>query len=122
MKRCRGSSDRVVTGTGWTTGVRLPAGAGILSLRRRIRGTFPGVKRPTREAHHYPPPTAEVKNRWSYTSTSQHVFMASHVVKYRNDFMFLLAEGLHSTIRVVSFGMKHLKGNDVIFKTSVKKP
>jgi hypothetical protein len=29
-----------------------------------------GVKRPGREAHHSPPFSAEVKNAWSYTSTS----------------------------------------------------
>jgi hypothetical protein len=28
-----------------------------------------GVKRPGREADHSPPPSAEVKNTWSYTST-----------------------------------------------------
>jgi hypothetical protein len=30
---------------------------------------FLGVKRPVREADHSPPPSAEVKNAWSYTST-----------------------------------------------------
>jgi hypothetical protein len=29
-----------------------------------------GVKRPVREADHSPPSSAEVKNAWSYTSTS----------------------------------------------------
>jgi hypothetical protein len=29
-----------------------------------------GVKRPRREADHSPPSSAEVKNAWSYTSTS----------------------------------------------------
>jgi hypothetical protein len=32
-------------------------------------GSFPGVKRPGREADHSPPSSAEVKNTWSYTST-----------------------------------------------------
>jgi hypothetical protein len=32
-------------------------------------GSFPGVKRPGREADHSPPSSAEVKNSWSYTST-----------------------------------------------------
>jgi hypothetical protein len=40
---------------------------GVLSL---------AVKRPGREADHSPPPSAEVKNVWSYTSTPQYVFMA----------------------------------------------
>jgi hypothetical protein len=30
---------------------------------------FPGVKRPGREADHSLPPSAEIKNAWSYTST-----------------------------------------------------
>jgi hypothetical protein len=29
-----------------------------------------GVKRPRREADHSPPSSAEVKNAWSYTSTT----------------------------------------------------
>jgi hypothetical protein len=33
------------------------------------RGSFPGVKRPGREADHSPQSSAEVKNAWSYTST-----------------------------------------------------
>jgi hypothetical protein len=32
-------------------------------------GYFPGVKRPGRGADHPPPPSAEVENEWSYTST-----------------------------------------------------
>jgi hypothetical protein len=32
-------------------------------------GSFPGVKRPGREADHSPPSSAEVKNAWGYTST-----------------------------------------------------
>jgi hypothetical protein len=31
---------------------------------------YPGVKQPGREADHPPPPTAEVKNVWSFTSIS----------------------------------------------------
>jgi hypothetical protein len=33
------------------------------------KGSFPGGKRPGREADHSPPSSAEVKNVWSYTST-----------------------------------------------------
>jgi hypothetical protein len=32
-------------------------------------GSFPGVKRSGRGADHPPPPSAEVENEWSYTST-----------------------------------------------------
>jgi hypothetical protein len=31
-------------------------------------GSFPGVKRPGREADHSPQSSAEVKNAWRYTS------------------------------------------------------
>ena len=32
------------------------------------QASFPGVKRPELEVDHCPPPSAEVKNEWSYTS------------------------------------------------------
>jgi hypothetical protein len=38
--------------------------------------SFPGVKRPGREADHSPPTTAEVKKMWIYTSTPPYAFMA----------------------------------------------
>jgi hypothetical protein len=56
--------------------VRLPAGAGNISLHHRVqtgsgshpssypmgaRGSFPGVKRPRHEADHSPPSSAKVK-------------------------------------------------------------
>jgi hypothetical protein len=65
-------------------GVRLPAGAGNFSLGHSFQTgsgahpasyptdtgrSFPGVKRPGREADHSLPSSAEVKNAWSYTST-----------------------------------------------------
>jgi hypothetical protein len=65
--------------------VRFPAGAGNFSLHHRVQNgsgaTQPpiqwvpedlslGVKRPGREADHSPPSSAEVKNAWSYISTS----------------------------------------------------
>jgi hypothetical protein len=58
------------------SGVRFPAGAGNISLHHRVqkgsdahpasypvgnKGSFPGVKRPGREADHLPPSSAEVK-------------------------------------------------------------
>jgi hypothetical protein len=39
-------------------------------------GSFPGVKRPGREADHSPPTSAEVKKIWIYTSTPPYAFMA----------------------------------------------
>jgi hypothetical protein len=52
---------------------------------------FMGVKRPRREAHHSCPPSAEVKNAWSYTSTPQYVFVAWCLVKRRDNFLPLPA-------------------------------
>jgi hypothetical protein len=46
-----------------------------------------GVKRSGREADHSPPSTSDVKNAWSYTST-EYVFMASNLVKHRDNFTF----------------------------------
>jgi hypothetical protein len=53
-----------------------PAGARVVS---------PGVKRPGREANHLPPSSAEVKNAWSYTSTTQYVFMAWCLIMNRDN-------------------------------------
>jgi hypothetical protein len=39
-------------------------------------GSFPGVKRPGREADHSPPSSAEVKKMWIYTSTPPYAFTA----------------------------------------------
>jgi len=36
-----------------------------------------GVKRTGRESDHFPPPSAEVKNEWSYTSITSYAFTAS---------------------------------------------
>jgi hypothetical protein len=41
------------------------------------------LKRPGRESDHSPPPSAEFKNTWTYTSSSTYVFMAWCLVKYR---------------------------------------
>jgi hypothetical protein len=59
--------------TGWMIGVRVSVGAhiqwvpGTLSLR---------VKRPERELNKSPSSSAEVKNAWSCSSTTQYAFMA----------------------------------------------
>jgi hypothetical protein len=64
--------------------VRFPAWKGFLFFCRRYQtasevhpvffsvGTgrsYPGLKRPGREANKSPPPSAEVRNAWSYTSS-----------------------------------------------------
>jgi hypothetical protein len=85
--------------------VRFPGGTGNFSLHHRVqngsgahpasypmdnRGSFPGVKRPGREADHSPPSSAEVKNAWSYNSAPQYAFMAWCLVKHRDNFTFYL--------------------------------
>jgi hypothetical protein len=40
------------------------------------------------EADHSPPPSAEVRNAWSYTPIPPYVFMAWYVVKHRDNFTF----------------------------------
>jgi hypothetical protein len=37
--------------------------------------SFPGVKRPGREINHSPTASAEVRNKWRYTSTPPYVIM-----------------------------------------------
>jgi len=49
------------------------------------RGSFPGVKRPVREAGHSPPSSVEVKEAWSCISTPQDAFMAWCSVKNHGD-------------------------------------
>jgi hypothetical protein len=94
--------------------VRLSAEAGNFSLHHRVQngsgahpasyamgtgGSFPGVKRPGREANHSPPPSAEVNNAWRYTSTPQYTFMAWCLVKHRDNFTFTFT----SEFRTCSF-------------------
>jgi hypothetical protein len=59
------------------------------SYRMGAGGSFPGVRRPGREADHSPPCSAEVKNAWSYTFTPPYVFMAWNFVKQRDNFASL---------------------------------
>jgi hypothetical protein len=75
----------------WTGGVRFQGRPRNFSLRHRFRPTLgptqspiqwvpgalsPEVKRPGREADHSPLSSADIKNSWSYTSTSLYVLMA----------------------------------------------
>jgi hypothetical protein len=45
------------------------------------------------EADHSPPSSAEVINKWSYTSTPQSIFMAWCLVKHRGKFTFFTFMG-----------------------------
>jgi hypothetical protein len=56
--------------------VQTGSGVHPTSYKMGTGGSFPGVKRQGREAEHSPPPSAEVKKMWIYTSTPPHVFMA----------------------------------------------
>jgi hypothetical protein len=59
----------------------------------------PGVKRPGREADHSPPPTADVKNAWSYTSTPKHVCMAWYLITRNVFWLFTCTVTTHRTKR-----------------------
>jgi hypothetical protein len=52
---------------------------GIISL---------GIKRPWLEVDHSPTSIAEIKNMWSYNSTTQYVFMVWGLVKHSDNFAF----------------------------------
>jgi hypothetical protein len=86
------------------TGVQFSAGAGDFSLLHHIlqtgSGAYPAsypmgtlslaVKCLGYEADHSPPPSAEIKNAWHYTSTPQYIFMAWCLVKHRDNFYLYL--------------------------------
>jgi hypothetical protein len=93
----RDSVVGIVTGYGLDNrgvGVQVPVGSRIFSSPCRpdrsgvhptsypmgTGGSFPGVKRPGREADHSTPVSAEVKKMWIYTSTPTNAFMASCLI------------------------------------------
>jgi hypothetical protein len=93
--------------------VRFPAGAGNFSLHHRVQtgcwahqhrikwvpgALFPRVKQPGPEADHSPPPSAEVKNAWSYTSTHQYVFIPWCLAKH-SDYHRVLQENVIMRVR-----------------------
>jgi hypothetical protein len=59
----------------------------------------PRVKWPDREAYHLPRSSAEVKNAWSYTFSPRYVFMAWCLVKYRDNFTFVLKAYLYFCVQ-----------------------
>jgi hypothetical protein len=63
---------------------------------------FPGVKRQGREADHSPPPSAEIKNAWSYTFTPRYVFMAWCLLKLRDIFTFTFMDFYNQTFKSIS--------------------
>jgi hypothetical protein len=56
--------------------VHTGSGAHQAFYRTGTEGSFPGFKRPRREAHHSLPNNAEVKNMWIHISTPPYFFMA----------------------------------------------
>jgi hypothetical protein len=56
--------------------VQTGSGAHLASYPVGNGCSFPGVKRPGREADLSPPTSAEVKKTWVYTSTPLYAFMA----------------------------------------------
>jgi len=54
------------------------------------RGSFPGGKRPGREANNSPPSSAEVKNEWSSTSTPNTPSWRDTQLKHGDNFTFYL--------------------------------
>jgi hypothetical protein len=106
-----GSRDIVVgiaTGFGLDhreVGVRVPVGLRIFispSPPDRLWGhptsytmgtwsSFPGVKRPGREADHSPPTSAEVKKMWTLQPlTHKPSWASAYLVKHRDNFTFTL--------------------------------
>jgi hypothetical protein len=88
-----------------------------------------GVKRPGREADHLPPSSAEFKNTWSYTSTTQNTFMAWCSVKAQGQICLyltapLVVPTLISCANLVffcePFFFFFLKINEVRFELRVK--
>jgi hypothetical protein len=65
---------------------------------QRVPGAFfLVVQRPGREADHSPPPDAEVKNSWTYITSSLYVFMACYLVKHRDNLIFTTGLYKYST-------------------------
>jgi hypothetical protein len=71
------------------TTASIPALEPPTSYPLRTRGSFPGVKRPGREADRSPPSGAEVKNERSNTSNPQYTFRARCSVKTQGQLYLL---------------------------------
>jgi hypothetical protein len=70
----------------------------------RTGGFFPGEKRPGRKVDQLPPSSAEVKNAWSYTSTSPYVLRALCFFKRKDNFILPTSENVEK----IRFGF-HIK-------------
>jgi hypothetical protein len=74
--RCRSSSPGRVKNVLFSTPSRPALGFTQPRIQWVPGALSPGVKRQGREADHSPPPSAEVKKMWIYTSTPPYAFMA----------------------------------------------
>jgi hypothetical protein len=89
----RGSRVRFAEGTGkffFTIASRTALGPTQLPIQWVPGALSLGLKRPGREADHWPHLVPRSKNEWGYTSTPQYVFMAWCLVKHRDKFIFYL--------------------------------
>jgi hypothetical protein len=71
------------------------------------RDSFPGAKRPEREADHSSPSSSEVNNAWNYTSTPQYAFMAWCSVKAQEQLYLYLLPFSSEIFVFPSFIQKH---------------
>jgi hypothetical protein len=104
---------------------RFPAGAGNFSLHHRVqngswahtasypmgtRGSFPGVKRPVREADHPLHLVPRSKNEWSYSSTPPILFHG-----------MVLSQSTGTTLPFLPLLHNLISRNSVVEITKVKK-
>jgi hypothetical protein len=68
---------------------------------------FQGIRKPRREADHSFPPSTEVKNEWSCTSTPTYAFMACRVTTF--SFTCITCRSLHSRLHYASQITYHLR-------------
>jgi hypothetical protein len=70
----------------FSTASRLDLGPTQPPIQRVPEALSPSAKQLGRETDHSPPPSAEVKNVWRYTSPSQSFFTVWCLVKHREKF------------------------------------
>jgi len=68
--------------------VQTGSGVHLASYPMGSRGSYTGVRRPGRETDHSPISSAEIKNGWSYASTTPYAFTPWCLVKHRDNFTF----------------------------------
>jgi hypothetical protein len=77
------------------------SGAHLATYLMDTRSSSLKLKRPEREANYTLPSGAEVKNAWSYASTSPYVFMVWCLVNHRDfTFTFLVYENRDSSVGI----------------------